>query len=456
MSEIRRIKNKMGIMPVNRLLVTMALPMMLSMLIQALYNIVDSFFVAQISENAFAAVSLAFPVQLVIIGINTGTGVGINALLSKRLGEKNFEDANKVAANAIFLAFSGYLCLLIFGIFAVRFYFETQTDNQAIVQLGVDYLSVMTMFSFGVFFLITFEKLLQATGRTVHSMACQLLGALMNIALDPIMIFGKLGFPKLGVKGAAIATVAAQITAASLALFINLKFNNDIKLKLKNLKPNGKIIKRIYMVGAPSILMDFTMSSMVYLLNHILIGFSETATNVLGAYYKLQSFIYMPVFGLNNGLVPIIGYNYGAQNKERIIKAIKLAVTYATSIMALGLIALMLFAGNLLLIFNASGYMLEIGVKALRTISLGYVMAGFNIVALSVCQAFGYGVLSMSASFVRQILVLLPVAWALASSFGLIAVWWAFPIAEGTTFILCIIFLKLIYTKKIGTIKAGE
>ena len=440
-------ENKMGVMPVNRLLVTMALPMMVSMIIQAMYNIVDSFFVAQISEEALIAVTLFFPIHIVIIGINSGTGVGINALLSKRLGEKKFEEADKVAANAIFLTLIGYLVVLSFGIFCAQLYYETQTDNPQIIELGREYLAITTRFSFGIFFLIVFEKLLQATGRTAYSMICQITGAVLNIFLDWVLIFGNLGLPAMGVRGAALASVIAQCVAAIVALIINLKFNSDIRLKIKNILPYAAIVKRIYKVGAPSAIMDFSGAFMLFTLNNILINFSESAAAVLGVYFRLQSFIYMPVFGMNNGLIPIIAYNYGAGFKKRIKKAIKLAITYAVVIMLSGLAVMSFFAERLLLIFNASPQMLEIGIPALRILSLCYIFAGFNIVSLAVCQALGRGVLSMSASVVRQFLVIIPMSYILTNTLGAAFVWWSFPIAETVTLVLCIIYLKIMYAK---------
>lgn len=439
----------MGVLSVNKLLITMALPMILSMLIQALYNIVDSVFLSYISENAFTAVSLAFPIQNIIIGINVGTGVGINAILSKSLGEKNYERANHIAGNSILLALIGYILVLIFGVTCSRAFFEMQTDVAEIVELGTQYISICCIFSFGVFFMITFEKLLQSTGRTMHSMFCQLFGAIINIILDPIMIFGYFGLPAMGVSGAAYATVIGQILGGVFAAILNIKLNHDIKFSFSTLKPNAAIIKQIYAVGFPSIIMNCIGSVTTYGLNRILIGFSTTATAVLGGYFKLQSFIFMPVFGLNNGMVPIIAYNFGARNRDRVVKTMKLGILYASCIMLIGVIVMTTIPHVLLGFFNPSDNMLAIGTVALRTISLSYIFAGFNIVCLSVCQSLGHGFSSMMVSFIRQIIVLLPAAFIMAKVVGLDGVWWAFPIAEVAALLLCIIFIKRIYTKEI-------
>ena len=363
-------ENKMGVMPVNKLLLSMSVPMMISMLVQALYNIVDSIFVAQISENAFTALSLAFPAQTLMIAVATGTGVGINALLSKSLGEKNFERANKTARNGIFPAICGFVVFAILGIFLSRKFFLWQTDVMEIVDYGTQYLSICCICSFGLFIEITMEKLLQSTGRTVLSMTTQMIGAVLNIILDPILIFGWFGLPAMGVAGAAIATVIGQIIAAIIAIILNVKKNQEINISLKGFRPSKKIIKKIYAVGLPSIIMASIGSAMTFMMNKILIAFTTTATAVFGAYFRLQSFIFMPVFGLNNGMVPIVAYNYGARKKDRIIKTIKLSVCYAVSLMLIGLAIFWIFPETLLGFFEASDMMLEIGVPALQTISL--------------------------------------------------------------------------------------
>ena len=426
-------ENKMGVMPVNRLLINMALPMIASMLVQALYNVVDSVFVAKLSEDALNAVSLAFPVQSLMIAVSVGTGVGINALLSRSLGQKDQDRANKTAMNGLLLAAISCLVFTVLGLTCSRLFYSVQTDITAIVDYGADYLSICCGVSAGLFLSVTSERLLQATGRT--------------------LIFGLLGFPRLEVAGAALATVIGQICGGLLALFFNLTCNPDIQLSLKNLRPRKSIILGIYSVGIPSIAMQSIGSVMVFGMNQILISFTATATAVFGVYFKLQSFIFMPVFGLTNGMVPIVAYNYGARKPDRIIKTIKLSVIYAVGIMLVGLILFQviphLFLGLFMAEGETSGDMLTIGVPALRIISLSFLFAGFAIVCSSVFQALGHGVLSLTVSVVRQLLVLLPVAFVLSRLNGLQAVWWAFPIAELFSLTLSALFLKRVYHKEI-------
>ena len=444
-------ENKMGVMPINKLLITMSLPMIVSMLVQALYNIVDSMFVAQINENALTAVSLAFPAQSLMIAVSTGTGVGINALLSKSLGEKNFERADKVANNGVFLAVLSFLVFTVLGAFFSRQFFRMQTDIDEIVTYGTSYLTICCVFSFGLFLQMTFEKLLQSTGKTFYTMITQGTGAIINIILDPIMIFGLLGFPAMGVAGAAAATVIGQIVAAVLAVYFNLKKNHEITLQFRKFRPDASIIKKIYAVGVPSIIMASIGSVMTFGMNKILISFTSTATAVFGVYFKLQSFVFMPVFGLNNGMVPIISYNFGARKKERMMKTFSISACYAVCMMLLGVAAFWIFTPQLLSIFNASATMLEIGVPALRIISISFLLAGFSICTLSMCQALGHGFLSLTVSAVRQLAVLLPCAYAL-SFIGLEAIWWAFPAAELIAALLCLVFLKHIKRKEIDSL----
>ena len=368
-------ENKMGVMPINKLILSMSIPMMLSMLIQALYNIVDSMFVAQISENALTAVSLAFPAQNLMIAVATGTGVGINATLSRSLGEKNFQKANRIAIHALFLAFMSFLAFAVFGLFFAEHFFLAQTRDPEIVEMGTAHLQICTVLSFGLFGEIAFERLMQSTGRTFYSMIIQGTGAILNIVLDPIMIFGLLGFPKMGVAGAALATVTGQIIALILGFVLNTTRNHEIHLAFKGFRPEKEIIGHIYAVGIPSIIMASIGSVMTFGMNKILIAFTSTATAVFGVYFKLQSFVFMPVFGLNNGTVPIIAYNFGAGRPDRIVKTLKLSIAYAVSIMIAGLLLFNLAAENLLMIFNASDSMLEIGVPALKIISLSFILA---------------------------------------------------------------------------------
>lgn len=445
-------ENKMGTMPINKLLINMSLPIMISMLIQALYNVVDSIFVSRISENALTAVSLAFPIQNLMIAISIGTGVGINAILSRSLGEKNFKKANDAAGNGVFLGVLSYILFLIFGLFFTRKYFILQTNDQEIIEYGVSYLNIISIASIGIFMQIIFERLLQSTGKTFHTMITQGLGAIINIILDPILIFGLFGMPAMGVAGAAWATVIGQIIAAILSIYFNSKVNKEIDLNVKEFRPNLNIIKEIYIVGIPSIIMSSIASVTVYGINNILIKLSSTATAVLGIYFKVQSFVFMPIFGLNNGMIPIIAYNYGAREKERLIETIKLSVKYALVIMALGSIIMEIFPERILSLFNASEDMLSIGIPALRIISISYVFAAISIVASSTYQALGNGVLSLITSATRQLIVLLPMAYFLSLSGNVNAIWWAFPIAELVALGLTFIFLKYIYDKKISLI----
>lgn len=444
MSEQVRTENKMGVMPVGKLLLTMSLPMVLSMLVQALYNVVDSYFVAKISQDALNAVSLSFPVQNIMIGVAVGTSIGVNALLSRSLGEKNYEAANEAAGNGMLLAFLSGLVMLLVGLTLPRFFFEVQTDIPGIVEQGTVYLTICCTFSMGIFMEIMFERLLQSTGKTVLTMITQGVGAITNIIMDPILIFGLGPFPKMGVAGAAVATVVGQILGAILGLILNLSLNGELKFHIRYLRPRARTVGQIYAVGVPSMVMNTVGSVMVFSLNQILISFTDTATAVFGVYFKLQSFIFMPVFGLNNGMVPIIAYNYGARNRQRILDTMKLAIIAAVCIMLAGLAVAELFPAQLLGIFEASDEMLEIGVPALRIICTCFIFAGFGIVSGSVFQALGHGVLSMMVSIVRQLLVLLPAAYLLSLSGRLELVWLAFPIAELSSTAMCIIFNRRI------------
>ena len=446
-------ENKMGVMPVNRLILTMSLPMILSMLVQALYNIVDSMFVSRLSENALTAVSLAFPAQNLMIAVATGTGVGVNAALSRSLGERNFDRANKIADHAVFLAIASYAVFAVLGLFFSRQFFLWQTDIEEIVDQGTDYLRICTLFSFGLFLEIACERLLQSTGKTIYSMYTQGLGAIINIIFDPIMIFGLFGFPKMGVAGAAAATVFGQILAAVLGIFLNKTRNQEIHVSFRGFRPNSEIIRHIYSVGIPSIIMSSIGSIMTFGMNKILIGFTSTATAVFGVYFKLQSFVFMPVFGLNNGTVPIIAYNYGAAKPDRILKTLKLAICYAVGIMLIGFAVFQLLPDKLLLIFEASENMLSIGVPALRIISVSFLFAGYCIVCSSMFQALGHGLLSLLVSVFRQLLVLLPSAFLLSKIGGLDLVWYSFPIAEICSIFFSTYFLRHVYKKEIEPLK---
>lgn len=435
-------ENKMGTMPIGKLLFNMSLPMMISMLVQALYNIVDSIFVSRICEDALTAVSMAFPWQNIVIAIAVGFGVGINALLSRALGQKNDERVNQVAVNGLLLAGLSYLLVLVAGLIGIRAYMRTQTDIETIVNYGITYLNICILCSFGVFVEITFERFLQATGRTVYSMITQLTGAITNIILDPILIFGLLGFPKLGIAGAAWATVIGQCVGAVVAVMLNHFKNPEVHLRLRHIRPNGRLMGEITAISIPSIIMSCISSLTCFVMNMILIAYSSTAVAVFGVYFKLQSFVFMPVFGLNNGMVPIIAYNYGAQKPERIHKTIRLGMVYAVAIMLVGLLIFQLIPKELLLMFDASDAMLEIGAPALRIMSLAFVFAGIGIVSGSSCQAFGYSVYSMLISIARQIVVLIPAAYLLSLTGVLRSIWFAFPIAEIFSLILSLFFLR--------------
>lgn len=435
-------ENKMGTMPIGKLLATMSTPMMISMLVQAFYNVVDSVFVSRLGEDALNAVSLAFPLQQLIIAVCGGTAVGMNALLSRSLGAKQFDRANKIANSGIFLFLCSSVIFSAIGIFLSKFFFLAQTDVEQIVKYGTDYAGVCLGCSLGICSQFCFEKLLQSTGRTTLSMIAQLVGALINIILDPILIFGLCGMPRLEVLGAAIATVTGQIVAAILAIIFNIKFNKDIHISFKLIRWDSAIVKDIYKIGLPSIVMQSIGSVMTFTMNKILISFTTTATAVFGSYFKLQSFVFMPIFGLNNGMVPIIAYNYGAKRYDRVKKTIKITILTAMTIMFMGLLAFELIPDVLLSFFNASKEMLEIGVPALRIIGTHYVFAGFCIIAGSVCQAIGKPVYSLIVSVCRQLVVLLPSAWLLAQSGRLELVWFCFPIAECVSLVLSAIFLS--------------
>lgn len=440
-------ENKMGVMPENKLLLSMSVPMMISMLVQALYNIVDSLFVARINEEALTAVSYAFPLQSLIIALCGGTCVGINALLSRALGEKNEKKVKEFALNGIFLMIITYIIFLCIGIFAVKPFYTMQTDNKLIIDYGIQYLTIVCCASIGICMQFLFEKLLQSTGKTIHTMITQMTGAIINLILDPILIFGLLGMPKMGVAGAAVATVIGQIVAGIFALILNVKCNKEINFDIKGFRPSGDVIKQIYTIGVPSIIMQSIGSIMVVGMNAILGAFTETAVAVFGIYFKMQSFVFMPIFGLNNGMVPIVAYNYGARKKERLIKIVKLSTMYAVSIMFIGVVLFVSIPDVMLKLFEASDNMLSIGIPALRIICLHFLLAGFNIIGGSMFQALGRAFYSMVTSICRQLLVLLPVAFVLSRFGNVSLVWWAFPIAEIFATIMTFIFLKQVNKK---------
>ena len=450
-------ENKMGIMPENKLLLNMALPMILSMLIQACYNIVDSYFVAKLSEDALNAVSLAFPVQNLMLAVSVGTGVGINALLSRSLGQKDQERANRTAMNGVMLEVVSGLVFTVLGLTCARLFYTVQTDIPGIVEYGADYLTIIAGCSMGIFLSVACERLVQATGRTVYAMVIQGTGSVINLILDPILIFGLFGFPRMEVAGAAVATVTGQMIGGLVGLYLSLTHNPELQMSVAGLRPSREIIKGIYSVGLPSIIMQSIGSVMVFGMNQILIAFTATATAVFGIYFKLQSFIFMPVFGLNNGMVPIVAYNYGAQKPERITRTVKLAMAYAVGIMAVGFALFQLFPDVFLSLFEAEGEdagdLLTIGVPALRIISISFLMAGFCIVSSSVFQALGHGGLSLAVSAIRQLVVLLPAAFLLAQTGSLDAVWWSFPFADLFATASSILFLRWVYKKEVAPMR---
>ena len=439
-SPVMERENIMGTMEINPLLVKLSVPMMISMLVQALYNVVDSVFVSWVSEEALTAVSLAFSLQNMMIAVGVGTGVGVNAMLSKSLGEKNQKRANATAENGIFLSACSFLVFLVIGLTCIKPYFYAQTSNNAIALQGIRYLSVCCIFSLGLFTQTMGEKLLAATGRTQLSMISQLVGAVVNIILDPIFIFGYCGEALSGTTGAAVATVIGQFCGAGMTLYFNTRKNPDIQLDFKGFRPSAKAIGRIYTVGLPSIAMQCVGSLMTFGMNLILMAFSSTAVAVFGVYFKLQSFVFMPIFGLNNGMVPIISYNYGARRPERVRKTIRLAVCYAEGIMVLGFCIFEFFPGQVLGLFSASQAMLTIGIPAMRIICLHFLLAGTSIVLSSVFQALGNGLFSLIVSVCRQLFVLLPAAWLLAQTGSVNNVWWAFLIAEIVSVLMSLAF----------------
>jgi putative MATE family efflux protein len=452
-------ENKLGVMPINKLLISMSLPMMVSMLVQALYNIVDSIFVSRIGEAALTAVSLSFPIQNLMIAVSGGTGVGINALLSKSLGEKNFKESNRAANVGIFLMLLSSAVFAVLGLTLSRFFFEQQTTDPVILEYGIQYLTVVTVGSVFLFGQMTMERLLMATGNPMYSMISQISGAVTNIILDPIMIFGLLGFPAMGVTGAAVATIIGQTVGMGISLYFNLAKNKEIRFRWREIRPRAATIQKIYAVGVPSIIMQSIGSVMTFCMNQILMSYSSTATAVFGVYFKLQSFVFMPVFGLNNGLVPIVAYNFGARRKDRMILAIKMAILYAMAIMVLGFLVFQIFPAPLLTIFNATEEMQRIGVHALRKISISFLFAGYCIISGTVFQALGKSMYSLAVSIARQLVVLLPLCYLLSYIGGLDAVWFAFPLAEIMSVTITTVFLRRIYRtiiKPLGDAPAVE
>lgn len=445
-------ENKMGTMPEGRLIITMSFPIMLSMLVQALYNIVDSAFVARISEDALTAVSLAFPVQLLMIAVATGTGVGVNALLSRRLGQKKQEEANAVAVNGVFLSVCFWLVFAVLGLLFGRGFIALFTDVPAVIDMGTSYVTVVTVASCGVFLLFVAERLMQATGNTVYHMVTQLIGAVLNCILDPIMIFGLFGFPALGTTGAALATVLSQIIAMSIGFFINVRFNHDVRLHLRGFRPDGGILGEIVRIGLPAAVQQSLLSILTVGLNRILMPFSQTAVSFYGVYYKLQNFLFMPVYGLNNALIPMIGYNFGAKNRRRIERITRYALYLAIGIMAAGTVLFELIPVPLLRLFDASDAMLSIGVPAIRIISLSFCFAGASVILSGCMQGLGRGNESLWVALTRQFIVILPTA-VLLSQLSLTAVWFAFPLAEAVGLAAAIVLHRRVTRRLLQPLK---
>lgn len=447
-------ENRMGVMPVGKLLFAMSTPMVISFLVQSLYNIVDSIFVARYSPDALAAVSLAYPIQILMIAVSVGTGVGVNALLSRSLGEGKKKKAKLTADNAILLGILASIMFALFGVLCTKLFFDSQTKSESIRQLGYLYLSVVTIFSFGLMLEVTFERILQSTGKTVFNMITQSVGAIINIILDPILIFGLFGAPKLGIAGAAIATVAGQIIAMILSFIFNMKYNEDVDIRFGThiFIPDFGIIKQIYKVGIPSIAMQAMSTLMILGLNKILVTYSDMAVNVLGIYYKLQSFVFMPIFGLNNGMTPIVAFNYGAKNKDRIVKVLKYSLIASIVIMVIGTAIFWIFPKELIMLFSPNEEMLRLGIPAFRIYSLCFILAAFDVMAIATFQSLGNGMYALYASFLRQLVLIIPLAYVLSNMFGLEAVWYSIPLAELGCAFFDIYLMKKIYKQKIANL----
>ncbi len=445
----KRPENKMGTMPINKLIINMSLPLITSMFVQAFYNIVDSLFVARINEDALTAVSMSFPAQNLMISAGVGVGVGITALIARYLGAHDEKGITRVVHNGIFLGILNSILFALFGIFLAKFYFEFQKASGIIETYGIQYLSICSIFAFSIIMEITFERMLIASGKTIYTMITQSTGAIINIIFDPILIFGLFGFPKMGIVGAAVATIFGQTVAMFMALYFNVGKNHEVRISIKKFAVDFKTIVNIYEIGFPSIVMQSAASFMIFQLNNLLASFSTTATAVLGVYFKLQSFVILPVFGLNNSVISIISYNYGAGKIKRLLKTVKVANIYAFSIMLAGFVLCQILPVQILKIFDASDNMLAIGVPALRIISFSFLIAPFSIVSSGTFQALGKGTFSLIISLIRQLIVILPLSYLLSRVMGMKGVWVAFPIAEIVAGILTIIYLRKLYKNEI-------
>jgi MATE efflux family protein len=445
----KRPENKMGTMPINKLIINMSLPLITSMFVQAFYNIVDSLFVARINEDALTAVSMSFPAQNLMISAGVGVGVGITALIARYLGAHDEKGITRVVHNGIFLGILNSILFALFGIFLAKFYFEFQKASGIIETYGIQYLSICSIFAFSIIMEITFERMLIASGKTIYTMITQSTGAIINIIFDPIFIFGLFGFPKMGIVGAAVATIFGQTVAMFMALYFNVVKNHEVRISIKKFAVDFKTIVNIYEIGFPSIVMQSAASFMIFQLNNLLASFSTTATAVLGVYFKLQSFVILPVFGLNNSVISIVSYNYGAGKIKRLLKTVKVANIYAFSIMLAGFVLCQILPVQILKIFDASDNMLAIGVPALRIISFLFLIAPFSIVSSGTFQALGKGTFSLIISLIRQLIVILPLSYLLSRIMGMKGVWVAFPIAEIVAGILTIIYLRKLYKNEI-------
>ena len=445
----KRPENKMGTMPINKLIINMSLPLITSMFVQAFYNIVDSLFVARINEDALTAVSMSFPAQNLMISAGVGVGVGITALIARYLGAHDEKGITRVVHNGIFLGILNSILFALFGIFLAKFYFEFQKASGIIETYGIQYLSICSIFAFSIIMEITFERMLIASGKTIYTMITQSTGAIINIIFDPILIFGLFGFPKMGIVGAAVATIFGQTVAMFMALYFNVAKNHEVRISIKKFAVDFKTIVNIYEIGFPSIVMQSAASFMIFQLNNLLASFSTTATAVLGVYFKLQSFVILPVFGLNNSVISIVSYNYGAGKIKRLLKTMKVANIYAFSIMLAGFVLCQILPVQILKIFDASDNMLAIGVPALRIISFSFLIAPFSIVSSGTFQALGKGTFSLIISLIRQLIVILPLSYLLSRIMGMKGVWVAFPIAEIVAGILTIIYLRKLYKNEI-------
>lgn len=446
-------ENKMGTMEIKKLIMTMSLPIMISMLVQALYNIVDSMFVARVSDNALAAVSLCYPIQMIIVALACGTAVGLNALLSRYLGQKMQKEANQVALHGILLAVVNWIVFAIIGIFFSEPFLRLFSTDEEILQMGISYMRICTILSFGVFMQITYERIMQSTGNTVYNMIIQGVGALVNILLDPIFIFGMFGMPKLGVTGAAIATVTGQIIAMLMGIIITQKKIKEVQIHFKEFKFHMQMIKDMYRIAIPAILMQSIMSFMTVFMNMILVRFSELAVSAFSIYFKLQQFVFMAVNGMNNALIPIISYNYGAKKQKRIMESIHFSLLIACVIMVVGTMMFQIFPQQLMYLFDAKEEMMSIGVPALRTISLSFIFAGVSLVLSSVFQSVDHANKSLVVTLLRQMVLLLPFVYVLAQQFGLDALWWAFPITEAIVSVLAFFYLNIVKKKTILKLK---